>query len=126
MRSTYPLMHPTHQDEAWDCVLDKATLDALICVDEEEDETVQRMLDEAWRVLKPGGRYVCISNSNCKDLVFPSGSCGVDSLVSHTDDDLTKLRAQRRWKLIAEEKFKLSLKKQSFWMGVFVKIVNPD
>ena len=107
-------------------MLDKATLDALICVDEEEDETVQRMLDEAWRVLKPGGRYVCISNSNCKDLIFPasSSSCASDDTWANTNET-SKLREQRRWALISEEKFKHSLKKQSFWMGVFVKIVNP-
>ena len=46
--------------EAFDLVLDKALLDALLCGDESFDKAMM-MLAEAHRVLKPGGKYVAIS-----------------------------------------------------------------
>ena len=49
-------------DEDFSVVLDKGTLDALM-VDGSEDvvATVDRMFSEIVRVLRPCGRYVCIS-----------------------------------------------------------------
>lgn len=99
------MLHP--KDETVDCVVDKATLDALMCVEEESDETAQRMLDEAWRVLKPGGRYVCISNSNLLSCILAEDDEGG--------------RPQRRWRLEAGERLRNPAKRQSFWMGVFRK-----
>ena len=42
-------------------VLDKGTLDALLCGDN-ADEDSQRMVAEVWRVLEPGGSYVMITS----------------------------------------------------------------
>ena len=47
-------------NEAFDLVLDKALLDALLCGDESFDKAMM-MLAESNRVLKPGGKYVAIS-----------------------------------------------------------------
>jgi len=75
-------MGVTYPDRSVDCVLDKATLDTMKQLDDEDDEDdmefsapgasdkavkpdprshAQRMLRESCRVLKPGGHYVCIT-----------------------------------------------------------------
>ena len=72
----------TYPDRSVDCVLDKATLDTMKQLDDDDDEDdmefsapgasdkavkpdprshTQRMLRESCRVLKPGGHYVCIT-----------------------------------------------------------------
>ena len=69
----------TFADEAFDCVLDKATLDTMCQLDDEtteDDEDVsktglstkrrvssnaKRMLLESCRALRPGGTYVCVT-----------------------------------------------------------------
>lgn len=50
------------EDSSFSVVLDKGTLDALM-VDESEavDKDISKMFSEIGRVLKVGGRYVCIS-----------------------------------------------------------------
>ena len=50
------------EDSSFSVVLDKGTLDALM-VDESEavDKDISQMFSEIGRVLKVGGRYVCIS-----------------------------------------------------------------
>lgn len=59
----------------YDCVIDKGTLDA-ICVNKEQLtlEKVDRMFSEIKRVLKPNGRYLCVSL--CQEHV-------VDQLLSN-------------------------------------------
>ncbi len=52
----------TYADSSFDCVLDKGTLDALFT--DELHETVSKvrqMFSEITRVLKSGGRYICVS-----------------------------------------------------------------
>ena len=58
------MVNMTYHDNVFDCVLDKGTLDA-VCVDKEDGtiEKVNKMFAEIKRVLKPGGRYVCVSLS---------------------------------------------------------------
>ena len=72
----------TFADEAFDCVLDKATLDTMCQLDDDEDEDDEeeardengdatktrrkisraaRMLRESCRALRPGGTYVCVT-----------------------------------------------------------------
>ena len=50
------------EDGSYSVAIDKGTLDALM-VDDSPDvvETVEKMFSEIGRVLKQGGRYVCIS-----------------------------------------------------------------
>jgi SAM-dependent methyltransferase len=52
----------TFDDCVFDCVLDKGTLDAIYSnTDDETVAKVRCMWDEIGRVLKTGGRYVCIT-----------------------------------------------------------------
>lgn len=52
----------TFEDAAFRVVLDKGTLDALMPDDSEESlNTAQSMFKEINRVLRFGGRYICIS-----------------------------------------------------------------
>eukprot|EP00873_Tetraselmis_striata_P025117 jgi/Tetstr1/445381/TSEL_003394.t1 len=80
-----------------DCVLDKATLDSLMNEDEPSG-VVCAMLREACRVLRPGGKYVCISHSDRRKLL--------------TDRGLS-------WALTAE--VPLAKKQAEFWMYVLTK-----
>ena len=52
--------HMTYDDESFDVVLDKGTLDAIICGDESSSNPEQALL-EVNRVLKKNGVYICIS-----------------------------------------------------------------
>lgn len=66
----------TYPERSFDCVVDKATLDTMCQLEDEPDEAAPpgpptahpladthagRMLAESCRVLKPGGRYVCVT-----------------------------------------------------------------
>lgn len=48
------------KDESIDVVLDKGTIDALMCGDD-SSENCDQLAREAYRVLKPGGTMICIS-----------------------------------------------------------------
>eukprot|EP01027_Heterolobosea_sp_BB2_P013796 GEZU01019852.1.p1 GENE.GEZU01019852.1~~GEZU01019852.1.p1 ORF type:complete len:114 (-),score=35.10 GEZU01019852.1:92-433(-) len=52
-------------DESFDVVLDKGTMDALLVgekvFDEECDPDAEKMIAEAYRVIKKGGKYIQIS-----------------------------------------------------------------
>lgn len=52
--------HMTYDDESFDVILDKGTLDAIICGDESSSNPEQALL-EVNRVLKKNGVYICIS-----------------------------------------------------------------
>ena len=52
---------PEFEDKSFDVIIDKSTLDALLCDRERAPERVTRMLSEIHRVLKRGGTYVCVS-----------------------------------------------------------------
>eukprot|EP00928_Gymnodinium_smaydae_P075392 TRINITY_DN58404_c0_g1_i1.p1 TRINITY_DN58404_c0_g1~~TRINITY_DN58404_c0_g1_i1.p1 ORF type:complete len:304 (+),score=47.67 TRINITY_DN58404_c0_g1_i1:46-957(+) len=45
------------QHSLFDAVIDKGTMDAVLC----EDEKVAGLLCECYRALKPGGVYICVS-----------------------------------------------------------------
>ncbi|XP_065195073.1 eEF1A lysine and N-terminal methyltransferase-like, partial [Sycon ciliatum] len=52
----------TFDDGHFDCVLDKATLDAIMAEDNADiSRDVTAIFDEITRVLKAGGRYICVS-----------------------------------------------------------------
>ena len=55
----------TYEDEKFDLVLDKSTIDAMLCSDSPIFKTAQ-MLEEVWRVLKKEGVYLMISYSEPK------------------------------------------------------------
>lgn len=50
----------TYPNESFDLVLDKSTIDALMCSDEPLMSVCQ-MVEEVYRVLKPDGIYLIIS-----------------------------------------------------------------
>ena len=66
-------------DGSFDCVFDKGALDALMSNDSDESrEAAERMFREIDRVLKPGGKYVCItlSETHISETFFQFfGSC---------------------------------------------------
>ena len=49
-----------YQDESWDFILDKTTVDALLCGKKASLNTA-RYLKEAYRVLKPDCFYILVS-----------------------------------------------------------------
>jgi ubiquinone/menaquinone biosynthesis C-methylase UbiE len=50
------------EDSAFSVVLDKGTLDALMVDDSDAvNEDIDKLFTEIGRVLKLGGRYICIS-----------------------------------------------------------------
>jgi len=51
-------------EEKFDLVVDKGTLDALICETTESHPKIQQVVAEAWRVLKSGGYYILITYAN--------------------------------------------------------------
>jgi len=68
-RETYPKMvfrkmdamdMKDFQDEMFNIVIDKGTLDAVMCSD---DFVINghKVISEVYRVLKPGGKYICIT-----------------------------------------------------------------
>ena len=68
-RETYPKMvfrkmdalnMNVFQDEMFDTIFDKGTLDAVMCSDNFVVDS-HKMISEVYRILKPGGRYICIT-----------------------------------------------------------------
>ncbi len=53
-------------DECFDVIVDKALFDALLCGENNLD-SVQKMLREVYRCLKPGGHYIMISHASSKN-----------------------------------------------------------
>jgi len=52
-----------YPDESFDVVIDKSLLDCLHCC-ERSLEVLRRYLDESYRVLAPGGRFIAVSLQN--------------------------------------------------------------
>ncbi|TNJ28508.1 Endothelin-converting enzyme 2 [Giardia muris] len=57
------VMDLTYPDAAFDVVIDKGTLDSLLC-GENGKETSTKALEQIFRVLKPQGYYICVSYAN--------------------------------------------------------------
>lgn len=45
------------EDDSFDCIFDKGTLDCMFCGDNAEEDS-NRMISEVFRVLKPGGTFI--------------------------------------------------------------------
>ena len=56
------MLNVEYKDGLFDCVLDKGTLDAVFTDETEKTfEKVDKLFNEVERILKIGGRYVCVS-----------------------------------------------------------------
>ncbi len=53
------------KDNTFDCVIDKALLDNMLCGDGAFGN-VQQMLTEIYRVLGPTGVYICVSHGTAR------------------------------------------------------------
>ncbi|DBB14075.1 TPA: hypothetical protein ACH3X3_001035 [Trebouxia sp. C0006] len=73
------------QDSSIDTLIDKATLDCLMNCDDWQGQ-VQRMLGQAARVLKPNGKFICISHSKPEDRIhILTGRAYSWKLVEHVE-----------------------------------------
>ena len=83
----------TYNDSTFDLIIDKSTIDAILCGDKPYVNTA-KMLKECNRVLKLGGSYVAISHglsesvfkreNLCFDLkVFPIENKAADSKLAN-------------------------------------------
>jgi ubiquinone/menaquinone biosynthesis C-methylase UbiE len=63
------VQHLDFEDESFDIVIDKSTMDCIFCCDN-SDDMVKSMLSESFRVLKPKGLHLCLSLHNT-DKVMP-------------------------------------------------------
>ena len=50
-----------YENNTFDVVIDKSTLDALACTTGGAAAVMRDMVLEIYRVLKPGGVYICVS-----------------------------------------------------------------
>lgn len=100
----------TFADEAFDCVLDKATLDTMCQLDDDEDEEeardenngdatktkisrAARMLRESCRALRPGGTYVCVTYGSPSDRMDLFLDLALDwDLVAHREIPKNKIK----------------------------------
>lgn len=60
---TWEVMNATQlsfSEDSFDTVFDKGTMDSLLC-GENSTSTVHKSLKEVFRVLKAGGKYICVS-----------------------------------------------------------------
>lgn len=57
---TVPFDSNSIEDGSFACVIDKATLDSVLCSSEAMKKSKQ-MLDNIYRILEPEGIYICIS-----------------------------------------------------------------
>ena len=104
----------TFADEAFDCVLDKATLDTMCQLDDDEDDDDEeeardefgdatknktkisraaRMLRESCRALRPGGTYVCVTYGAPSDRMDLFLDLELDwDLVAHREIPKNKIK----------------------------------
>jgi len=54
----------TFDDKTFDTVIDKGLFDAVICTQGDPKKEIESMLTEIYRVLKPNGKYICISHGS--------------------------------------------------------------
>jgi len=97
----------SHEDESFECVIDKATADAVICMPGGHD-LVQKMFHEAYRVLKPKGVFIVVSvQANVKGLLqevklpwaigkLPIKTCLVNGAHSQAQDHVTVICCRKK------------------------------
>ena len=71
---------------SFDAVIDKGTLDALLCADDDTGNA-QKMMLEVARVLRPGGLYIWCSGSGPKDRQKYLDMLGAPEMYVHKISD---------------------------------------
>ena len=66
----------TYEDKTFDLIIDKSTVDAILCGDQPYLNTA-RMLKECQRILKVGGSYVAISHG-LSETIFKRDNLSFD------------------------------------------------
>ena len=56
------------QTGSFNTIIDKGTLDSILCADNSVPNA-QKMLAEVFRVLAPGGHYICITYGNLLGII---------------------------------------------------------
>ena len=64
----YVLMDITEQneivEESFNCVIDKGTFDCIACCEDGSQKKIESMLENVYRILAPGGCYICVSRGS--------------------------------------------------------------
>ena len=47
--------------ESFHCIIDKGTFDCVACAETDTHQKIDSMLDNVFRILAPGGSYICVS-----------------------------------------------------------------
>jgi ubiquinone/menaquinone biosynthesis C-methylase UbiE len=59
----------TLEDNSFDAVIDKATLDAIICCDPSYGKAIA-LIKEVYRILARGGAYIIVSRSSKRSILL--------------------------------------------------------
>ena len=51
-------------EESFICVIDKGTFDCIACAEDGSHRKIDSMLENIYRILAPGGCYICISRGS--------------------------------------------------------------
>ena len=77
-----------YMDDSFDVIIDKGTLDALCCGDDAHRDTCM-MMHEMYRLLKQGGKYLCISfapkNRRINSIDYKFAPFDIDIQQIHPD-----------------------------------------
>jgi len=49
---------------SFDCVIDKGTFDCIACAEDGPQKKIEQMLENVYRILSPGGCYICVSRGS--------------------------------------------------------------
>jgi hypothetical protein len=101
---------PQYGDAVFAGVLDKGTLDALLCGDTEATD-VAALLGEVWRLLQPGAAYVMITSGEFCVLICCCSVC----LLAAVDRLLGSRCGCAALKTVAATKF---------WRGLGLRVVS--
>jgi ubiquinone/menaquinone biosynthesis C-methylase UbiE len=81
-------------DASFDVVMDKGTIDAMLCDDEERWDNVYKIMSEACRVLKSDGRIILISH-------MAVGSSELDEALQNAILPALQEKSSVQWQVVA-------------------------
>ena len=99
-----------YDDESFDCVIDKSVIDTMLC-SADGPRCARAMIGEIQRVLKPRGRYVCISlhplrdvTSHCEDVGGEAWAIRSGQLLNPRHDESNNLHRSLTHSLVVCDK----------------------